>query len=679
MPAGRAIVKVMGIPSVAAGRRAPGGRAVFLVLVLLSVMSAPAAADTAPARPHAIAGELRLDNLATGVHIPLAGEWLFMSGRLLGAADDWSGAVPRAVPDRWQGTDAGGTSGMGAGSYRLRVTLPGPRKDLGLRFTTTGTSFDLEVNGTVLGGAGRPSTDPRYAIPAYAPGVLRFDAPEGVVDIVVRISNHEYRTGGMWRPFVLGDGADLARIKRARDMGIFAFASITLAFAINSLSVFLFRRKEKAFLAFSVFSLIIALRSITTNEYVILQILPGLSFDTLIRLEYVSTYFSIPAGMAYFMSVFREEARPLYKAILICPFLAFGQLILWAPLPLLTRSLTPFYPVAIGLIVAATALVYVPALLHKRQGALGLLPGFLILAGAAASDMLFQSFLVQSPSILMLALGLFVISQALMLARRLVFSFEEVEALSEQLCRANVQLEEEIQGCKEAHARLEVLLAEKETYLREMHHRVKNSLQIVSSVISLQSHRLSGREAIEAFSSLRDRIRAISLVHEKLYDSSSGDGVDLGDYAADLVRQLSRSFGTEAGAIRMEIDPGLPLVRMEVCLDLGFVIAELVSNACKHALMDGTGAGLALRLGLAGGDIALDVEDDGPGFPEGFDPGATTSLGFRIIMSIARKYGGSVEIPVGPGARVSVRLPLGGAAGAPPWVAARARGKEGRT
>lgn len=668
----------MRVPSAALGRRRPVLRAAFLAFGLgfPLCLALPAAAEATPAPPHAVAGELRPGDLAVGERIPLEGEWLFVPGRLLGAADDWSGAVKRSVPDRWKGDDAGGASGMGAGSYRLRIVLPGPREDLGLRFTTTGTSFELEVNGAVLGGAGRPSTDPRYAIPAYAPGVLRFDAPDGVVDVIVRISNHEYRTGGMWRTFVLGDGKTLARIKRARDIGIFAFASITLAFAINSLAIYLFRRKERAFLAFGVFSLVIALRSITTNEYVILQVLPGLSFDALVRLEYVSTYFSIPAGMAYFMSIFREEARPAVRAVLLVPFLAFGQLIFWAPLPLLTRSLTPFYPVAIGLIAAGCLLVYVPALLHRRQGALGLLPGILVLAGAAASDMLFQSFLVQSPSILMLALGLFVLSQALMLARRLVFSFEEVEALSDQLARTNAQLEEEIQGCKEAHARLEVLLVEKETYLREMHHRVKNSLQIVSSVISLQSHRLSGAEAIEAFSSLRDRIRAISLVHEKLYGTSSDEGVDLRDYAADLVRQLSRSFDTEAGVITMDIAPGLPLVRMEVCLDLGFVLAELVSNSCKHALVNRAGSGLAVRLCPEGDGVLLAVRDDGPGFPASFDPGSTSSLGFKIIMSIVRKYGGSVELSGGRGATVLVRLPLGGVADDPPLDAAMAAARK---
>lgn len=153
--------------------------------------------------------------------------------------------------------------------------------------------------------------------------------------------------------------------------------------------------------------------------------------------------------------------------------------------------------------------------------------------------------------------------------------------------------------------------------------------------------------------------------------------MDIREYSADLVRQLSRSFGTEAGSIAMDMAADLPQVRMEVCLDLGFVLAELVSNACKHALLADTGARLLVRLGLDGRDLLLAVEDGGPGFPEDFNPAACQSLGYKIVMSIVRKYGGAVDISSGAGARVAVRFPLDGAAGAPPWSAAPAR-RQGR-
>ncbi len=578
----------------------------------------------------------------------LDGEWLFVPGRLLSASDDWSGALRQTVPAIWNLGERGtGGGARGVGSYRLRVNLGAPRQGLGIRYTTVATAFELEVNGVLVGGAGRVGTEAQNAEAAYRPGVVRVDAPAGLLDIVIRVSNHEYRAGGLWRSFTIGDAGALFAAKRARDRRSLVFFAAAIVFALNALAIHAFRPRERSFLYFGLLSLAIALRGITTGEYLFVQLFPRASFELLIRLEYVTAYLAVPAAICYFASLFPDESPRRLKIALLAPFLPFAALIPLAPLPLLTGSMPYFYPVTITAMLAALIFINGRAVVHKRKGAGGMLFGCICLGLAAAIEILFASFLVQRTSVLFIAIALFLLSQSVLQARRLILAFDEVESLSRELAATNLRLEEEIERYREAQLKLEDLLGEKETLLREMHHRVKNSLQLVSSIVGLQANRQTNPAALESFDSLRARIRAVSLVHEKLYGSASGESIDMGEYVRDLVAQLGRSFGA-GQSTQVLADVANLRTPMEFCIDLGLALAELVSNAFKHAAVPQGGGGAMVALRREGDELVVEVQDDGPGFPEALLAaglrGASDSLGFKIVSSIARKHRGELVL-----------------------------------
>jgi two-component sensor histidine kinase len=435
--------------------------------------------------------------------------------------------------------------------------------------------------------------------------------------------------------------------------------AVILALAFNALLLFLFRPKEKAYLFFALFGLSIVFRVFLTGEYLIMNVFPAMSFDTLIRLEYATVAFPLPLAAFSFSTLFPDESKPRLLFYVSLPFLARLLFDLsMVPLTLLARSIWVFYPLAIVAIIVIFVGVLLPALRHKRQGAMTILLGTLVLILSFANDSLFSAFLINTGNFLGFCLIAFMIVQSGVLTKRFSIAFDRGEALQAELSLANERLNAENERYKEAQGELQVALAEKDLLLREVHHRVKNSLQIVSSILGLQANRSGDASEINVFMMARSRIRAISLVHEKLYGIKSAEYLDLGSYARDLVDQLSWSFGGGQGGARITVKAEHIEADVDTCVDFGLMLTELVGNACKHGSAGRAGVGIVVHLERMAGGLVLRVEDDGPGFKEGFSLDASNSLGYRVVSGLVKKHDGEIVILPGPGARIELRLAI---------------------
>lgn len=593
--------------------------------------------------------------------LQLEGEWEFFPALLLDG-DSLGFFRPdmrlRTVPDLWRGDDAGGEKGQGAGTYHLKILLPAKHPELAIRYRTVSTSFELDANGKRLASVGKPRLDRRAAVAAYRPGVVALPDEGEVLDLVVRVSNHDYRVGGMWRSFNLGEKDRLFHDKRVADITVYCQASVILVIALNALIFFLFRPKEKAYLFFALFGISIVFRVLVTGEYLFANIVPTISFDLLVRLEYLTVALPIPLAALSFSALFSDERKSLLTFLICLPFvlrIVFGLSLV--PLPLLTRSIFVFYPLAVLSIFALLLGIILPAIRHKRQGSLTILLAASVLFLCFVNDSLFSSFLVNTSNWLGFGLIAFMVLQSGVLTRRFSLAFDRGEALQEELALANSRLAEENELYRKAETRLKAALEEKDMLLREVHHRVKNSLQIVSSGLALQAHRSEDPLALEIYSSVRNRIRAISLVHEKLYGLDSAEHMDLGGYIRELVLQLSGGYDSRTGRVDLAIEADHVEAHMDVCVDFGLLVTELVANAYKHAILPRGGGLLGISLKREGETIVFRVEDEGPSFPLDFKPQGTHSLGFKIITSLARKYKGSLSLPRGSGAVVEIRFP----------------------
>jgi PAS domain S-box-containing protein len=195
----------------------------------------------------------------------------------------------------------------------------------------------------------------------------------------------------------------------------------------------------------------------------------------------------------------------------------------------------------------------------------------------------------------------------------------------------------------ERQSRLEASLHEKEVLLREIHHRVKNNMQVISSLLQLQSDNIDNPEARELFAESQNRIRSMALIHEKLYQSDDLAQVDFADYVESLVSMLRASQGARAPRVSLDVRTDPVAIDIERAIPAGLILNELVSNCFKHGFPDGRQGRIEVRLHARGGEeVALAVRDDGVAPPPGFDPSAVHSLGLRLVHILADQLGATL-------------------------------------
>ncbi|MBA3848813.1 MAG: hypothetical protein C0502_02310 [Opitutus sp.] len=228
--------------------------------------------------------------------------------------------------------------------------------------------------------------------------------------------------------------------------------------------------------------------------------------------------------------------------------------------------------------------------------------------------------------------------------------------------RLNILID--ITARKLAERKLAESLREKEILLREIHHRVKNNLQIISGLLHFQAKKLGDAEAIEVFGAARGRLKSMILVHDKLYRSGNLADVNFADYMVSLVAELTSARDARGRLIPFDVST-VPLhLPIETALPAGMILAELLTNVVKYAFPGEHTGAATVRLAVADGRVQLAVEDDGAGFPAGFDPHTASSFGWKLITGLVAQLGGGFSLGAGPGARVTVTFPLPGHNGA---------------
>ncbi|MHB0956301.1 MAG: sensor histidine kinase [Pirellulaceae bacterium] len=221
---------------------------------------------------------------------------------------------------------------------------------------------------------------------------------------------------------------------------------------------------------------------------------------------------------------------------------------------------------------------------------------------------------------------------------------------------------------KRAQQALRELLQEKESLLKEVHHRVKNNLQVISSLVRLQSAQVENPIVQAALRDMQNRIGSMAVLHETLYQSHNFARVDLGIYLRAICSQLYHSLVVDSERIQLHLDMASVHLDVHQAVPCGLVINELVSNCLKHAFPEGRAGDVWVEAQLLDGGPALRlrVADNGVGLPEGFEMQQLRSLGLQLVSDLVGQLHGRLEIGRGPGAVFEVVFtpqtshPLGG-------------------
>jgi len=187
-------------------------------------------------------------------------------------------------------------------------------------------------------------------------------------------------------------------------------------------------------------------------------------------------------------------------------------------------------------------------------------------------------------------------------------------------------------------------LDEKILLLREVHHRVKNNLQIIISLISLQMRQTGDPLVKQIMSETQNRVRAMSLVHEKLYRSESLSHIDFADYTRFLATQLFSFYGMDTRRVRLEFAMEKILMDINTAVPLGLLMNELISNSLRHAFPGGREGVISISGGNKDDLMTLVVRDNGIGISEELDWKSTTSLGMQLVISLVDQVDGTITL-----------------------------------
>jgi PAS domain S-box-containing protein len=197
---------------------------------------------------------------------------------------------------------------------------------------------------------------------------------------------------------------------------------------------------------------------------------------------------------------------------------------------------------------------------------------------------------------------------------------------------------------KRAEEKIRRSLREKEALLAEIHHRVKNNMQIISSLLSLQSRDIKDEKALSLIKNCEDRIISMSLVHEKLYLSEDLSRIDFGNYITSITAMLFQSYRVDSRIVNFTTHIEDAFFGVETAIPLGLIVNELISNAMKHAFPNNRRGDLTVE--LARSDKAdtykLTVTDDGVGLPYGIDYKNTKTFGIQLIYMLTEQLNGEV-------------------------------------
>lgn len=214
---------------------------------------------------------------------------------------------------------------------------------------------------------------------------------------------------------------------------------------------------------------------------------------------------------------------------------------------------------------------------------------------------------------------------------------------------------EDITERKEYERQLEESIKEKEVLLKEVHHRVKNNMQVISSILNLQSSYISDENALGILRESQDRIKSMSFVHESLYQSNTLSEVNFAEYIQNITRNLYHSYGRPEGGISLDFDLEEIYLNLDTSIPCGLIINEVVSNSLKYAFQGREKGIIRVELGkLSDGRLKLIVSDDGIGLPADFDIENAESLGLQLVTTLVTQVSGELEIDVSSGTKFNI-------------------------
>lgn len=215
----------------------------------------------------------------------------------------------------------------------------------------------------------------------------------------------------------------------------------------------------------------------------------------------------------------------------------------------------------------------------------------------------------------------------------------------------------DITDSKKAEEKIQQSLKEKEILLQEVHHRVKNNLQIILSILNLQHAQITDKKTLDLVRDIRSRIKAMSFIHELLYQTDDFSSINFSEYITNITSNLIYSY-TQNQTIDLKLDVGTIFLDLDSAIPCGLIINEIVTNALKYAFTDQKNGEVNVSLTQKNEFIQLTIADNGRGLPDNIDYRNTESLGMQLVVTLVQQLGGEIVLDNSNGAKYTITFKM---------------------
>lgn len=656
------------------------------IVLLAALMPSLAAADTE--EPHAREGLFvigdsdtgndNVDNDASPSIVSLSGEWEFYWHEKLEPGDFTQSDVPPAyieVPSSWKGSEF---PRYGYGTYRLRVQLPeadvGQNKALFIR--AVGSAYRIWIDGVEVPGLGTVGDTLAEEVPKSHINLVFFQPSKPVMELVIQVSNHSFREGGLNRAVLYGDtDALIPGILKELLYDIFVIGGF-LMMGLYYLIVFGLRRNDLSPLFVGLVSLAVSMRTMFINGYLSVELLHIESWEWLTRLEYWSEIFGFITFVFLMRSLYPREVHKSMVRLAVVLSIGLFLFVGLTPARIYTESMLLQSALKAAVLVYFIVYVGIKAFLRKREGALIHLFALILLVCALVNDTLYYLRLIDTVGLLSYSIIPFIMTQAVIVSHRYARLSRRNDALLEELGEVNMSLEQKVadrtQSLHEANERRTRMLANIAHDLGTPLLGIQTYLQLIAKGKLPQDAKLSEQ--------LLDKTVYVKRLVDDLFELSKLESRMMAFAYEDVearswIEELHGKFAAEllGKGMRLHVDAaGLDVGsrRLFVCIDkyrMLQVLQNFIDNAVKFSRDKSDVIELrgTIRTGEEEGrcELVVEVTDYGKGLTEAEQAQvfnrfyanrenneSGSGLGLAIVQEIVERHQGRVGVRSAPGA-----------------------------
>lgn len=565
------------------------------------------------------------------------------------------------VPEFWNKLIPGSsvTNGLGYATYHLKVLCPAGADTLALKILTISSAYKLFVNGKAVNETGKVGITGEASVAAYKPQIVSLIPQDQQLDIVVQVSNFDYRTGGLWDFIKLGTTEQVQHYQQKNTIRDYFIVGSFFMMGLYHLIVFFFIRRRYTPLYLGLLCIVICVRVLATGELAFNNFI-SLPWHINVRLEFISMYLILTFSVLFVYNLFRVEfSKPMYRFFIISS-LAFTALALFASPLIISFCARPFEFLMLfccfyGIYIS------VKALKNKKVEAAFYLASFIVVLLGLLNDILYASLIIETGHYFYAGLFLFVLLQAVSLSKQFTRTFYKLNATNKILQRTNEELQCKNNIIQEKNEELSKLNKELDSFVYRVTHDLRSPITSVLGIIDAAKTEKGSDAFSKYFDMQRKTLLRLDNIISDIIDYSRNNRIETSFTKIDFSQMIANvfedhQFMNHAAGIMQMININASCDFISDARRLNILFNNLISNAIKYADPSKQDRFIKVTVLTDEKNAFIQIADNGLGIGEThldkifsmFYRATTkeqgTGLGLYIAKEVVDKLNGSISV-----------------------------------